>query len=169
MRVRARRQRQGLCALCTALAGSHTGSGAGTAWRKHSRTCCTRPGMLQEPHTCCTRRFSLLPYLPVLSPSSSLSPWGCAHTPGPGCRSPGASHRNKEWVKMPSPSLIIPAEPFPSSLGISRQVCDSPGHLGTARVMLQPQGSSRSHPLHPRYGEAKNGIWDAWDDLGRTG
>ena len=46
---------------------------------------------------------------------------------------------------------IIPVEPFPSSLGISRQVCESPGHLGKARVMLQSQGSSRSLPLHPRH------------------
>lgn len=56
----------------------------------------------------------------------------------------------------------MPAEPFPSSLGISRQVCDSPGHLGKAWAMLQPRGSSRSLPFHPRrdfLGEARIGIW----------
>ena len=52
---------------------------------------------------------------------------------------------------FPGRVKIILAEPFPSSPGISRQVRDSPGHLGKAPVMLQPQGSSRSLPLHPRH------------------
>lgn len=99
--VRARRQRRGPRALCAALAGGRWGSGAGAgrAWRKRSRTCCTRPGMLREPHTCGARRFSLLPYLAIeavarlqlrpFSPGLQKARGACARTPGTGCRSPG--------------------------------------------------------------------------------
>lgn len=47
-------QRWGPRAPCTALAGP-AGSSAGRARRKHRRTCCTRPGMLREPHACLTQ------------------------------------------------------------------------------------------------------------------
>lgn len=61
---------------------------------------------------------------------------------------------------FPGRVKIIPAEPFPSSSGISRQVCDSPGHLSKAQEMLQPQGSSRSLPLHPRHDFLGKPGWD---------
>lgn len=98
--VRAQRQRRGPRALCAALAGARWGSGAGAgrAWRKRSRTCCTRPGMLREPRTCSARRFSLLPYLAIeavarlqlrpFSPGLQMAQGACAPTPGTGCRSP---------------------------------------------------------------------------------
>lgn len=159
------RWRRGLRALCAALAGGRRGSGAGAgrAWRKRSRTCCTRPGMLREPHTCRARRFSLLPYLTikaVLGCSSGLVPRGCKRLGVPvnipqaqAAAAPGIPQERGmgEGVQpFPEKVKIILAEPFPSSLGISRQACDSPGHLGKAQVMLQPQGSSRSLPLRPR-------------------
>lgn len=62
---------------------------------------------------------------------------------------------------FPGRVKIIPAEPFPGSLGISRQVCDSPGHLSKAEEMLQPQGSSRSLPLHPRHNFSGEPGWDS--------
>lgn len=52
---------------------------------------------------------------------------------------------------FPGRVKIILAEPFPSSLGISRQACDSPGHLGEAQAMPQPQRSRTSFPLHPKH------------------
>lgn len=81
-----------------------------------------------------SRRLALLPYLTItalLACSSGLSPWGCKRL-GVAVPLPwAASCRSKGWARVSSPSFpgrveIIPTEPFPSSLGISRQVCDSP-------------------------------------------
>lgn len=52
---------------------------------------------------------------------------------------------------FPGRVTIILAEPLPSSLGISRQACDSPGHLGEAQATLQPRGSRASFPLRPKH------------------
>ena len=65
---------------------------------------------------------------------------------------------------FPRSVKITPAVPFPSRSGISRQVCDSAGHLGKAQVMLQLQDSSKSLPLHPRHNSG--GSWSALGDLG---
>lgn len=109
--------------------------------------------MLREPHTCHACRFSLLLYLAIeaiLGCSSSLSPQGCKRLGVPvhlsqaqAAAAPGIPQEQGmgEGVQpFPERVKIILAEPFPSSLGISRQVCDSLGHLGKARAMLQPQG-----------------------------
>lgn len=132
------------------------GSGAGRAWRKRSRTCCTRPGMLREPHTCLAQVFPA-PLSRHRSPARlQLRPFslglqtargGCAPTPGSIPQARGMGQSIQPFLGRVE---IILTEPYPSSLGISRQVCDSPGHLGKAWVILQPQGSNRSLPLHPR-------------------
>lgn len=40
---------------------------------------------------------------------------------------------------LPSRVKITSAEPFPSRLGISRQVCDSSGHLGESWQCCSPR------------------------------
>lgn len=144
----------------------HRGSGAGRAWRKHSWTCCTRPGMLRELHSCLTQVLPA-PLSRHRSPArSQLRPFslglqtargGCAPTLG---SIPQERGMGRSIQPFPGRVEIIPTEPFPSSLGISRQVCDSPGHLGKAWVILQPQGSNRSLPLHPRRDFLGKPAWD---------
>lgn len=101
-------QCQGPRAPCAALAGP-AGSGAGSAWRKRSRTCCTRPGMLREPHTCLAHAGSpcslISPSQPCSLAAPAFSPRGCkqlgvaAHLPR------AASRRSEGWARVSSPSL----------------------------------------------------------------
>lgn len=154
-------------AACSLLSlGWAWGSRAGRAWRKQSWTCCTRPGMLRELHTCLTQVLPA-PLSRHHSPAR-LQPWpfspglqtargGCAPTPG---SIPQERGMGQSIQPFPGRVEIIPTEPFPSSLGISRQVCDSPGHLGKAWVILQPQGSNRSLPLHLRRDFLGKPGWD---------
>lgn len=114
-----------------------------------------------------SRRFSLLPYLAIaallacssglFSPGLQTARGGCAPTPG---SIPQERGMGQSIQPFPGRVEIILTEPFPSSLGISRQVCDSPGHLGKAWAILQPQGSNRSLPLHPRHDFLGKLGWD---------